>query len=294
MKIFIFLVLTVNFITNFVSSSRIKGNGNGQNWAVLVSGSNKFYNYVDQANVCHAFHDMVAHGIPESNIIVMMYDDIANNPENPYPGIIINQPNGSDLYHGVIKDYVGDDVNPQTFMKVLLGDPELKSQGKKVLESGPDDNVFIYFSNHGGSLVILFPNDMLSARDLMSTLNQMHTKQMYNNMLFYLDTCESGSMFEGILPDNISIYATTSASSTEPAWNCFCETTIVACIASEYSFGWTVDSDPGKDFGNETVEQQFLLVRNETLTSTAHEFGDLSIGKMTLSSFLIHLPNQIL
>ncbi len=27
-----------------------------------------------------------SHGIPDDHIIVMMYDDIANNPENPTPG----------------------------------------------------------------------------------------------------------------------------------------------------------------------------------------------------------------
>ena len=30
-----------------------------------------------------------AHGIPDDHIIVMMYDDIANNEENPTPGTVI-------------------------------------------------------------------------------------------------------------------------------------------------------------------------------------------------------------
>ena len=30
-----------------------------------------------------------AHGIPDDHIIVMMYDDIANNKENPTPGTLI-------------------------------------------------------------------------------------------------------------------------------------------------------------------------------------------------------------
>lgn len=32
-----------------------------------------------------------------------MYDDIAHNPENPRPGVIINSPNGDDVYKGVPK-----------------------------------------------------------------------------------------------------------------------------------------------------------------------------------------------
>lgn len=32
-----------------------------------------------------------------------MYDDIANNVENPRPGVIINKPDGPDVYKGVPK-----------------------------------------------------------------------------------------------------------------------------------------------------------------------------------------------
>lgn len=42
-------------------------------------------------------------GLKDENIIVFMYDDIAYNEENPRPGVIINSPNGSDLYEGVPK-----------------------------------------------------------------------------------------------------------------------------------------------------------------------------------------------
>lgn len=49
------------------------------NWAVLVAGSNGWYNYRHQADVCHAYQILHKNGIPDSNIIVMMYDDIANS-----------------------------------------------------------------------------------------------------------------------------------------------------------------------------------------------------------------------
>lgn len=131
-----------------------------------MSGSKGYDNYRHQADVCHAFHTLKNHGIPESQIVVMMYDDIANNPENPFKGDslgsngdylmslnrignIINKPGGRNLYPGVPKDYVGRDVNPDNFFKVLNGDKTLKSRGKKVIESNSNDNVFIYFADHG-------------------------------------------------------------------------------------------------------------------------------------------------
>lgn len=35
--------------------------------------------------------------------MVFMYDDIANNKLNPRPGVIINRPDGDDVYAGVPK-----------------------------------------------------------------------------------------------------------------------------------------------------------------------------------------------
>lgn len=42
-------------------------------------------------------------GLKDENIIVFMYDDIAFSPENPRPGVIINRPDGDDVYNGVLK-----------------------------------------------------------------------------------------------------------------------------------------------------------------------------------------------
>ena len=59
------------------------------NWALLVAGSTGYGNYRHQADVCHAYQVLKNHGFPESNIIVMMKDDVANSYRNPVKGIII-------------------------------------------------------------------------------------------------------------------------------------------------------------------------------------------------------------
>ena len=51
------------------------------NWAVLVAGSNGYYNYRHQADLCHSYQVLHDHGIPDSNIIVFMYDDIAHHTQ---------------------------------------------------------------------------------------------------------------------------------------------------------------------------------------------------------------------
>ncbi|TVU20169.1 hypothetical protein EJB05_36367, partial [Eragrostis curvula] len=93
-------------------------------------------------DVCHAYQIMKKGGLKDENIIVFMYDDIANNTENPWPGVIINHPNGTDVYAGVPKDYTGNNVNVHNFLAVLLGDNSNLTGGSgKVVNSGPDDHI---------------------------------------------------------------------------------------------------------------------------------------------------------
>ncbi|XP_028056921.1 vacuolar-processing enzyme-like [Camellia sinensis] len=84
-----------------------------------------------------------------------MYDDIAFNEENPRPGVIINSPHGSDVYSGVPKDYIGDDVTVNNFFAVILGNKTALTGGSgKVVDSGPNDHIFIYYTDHGGPGVL--------------------------------------------------------------------------------------------------------------------------------------------
>lgn len=79
-----------------------------------------------------------------------MYDDIANNEENPRKGVIINSPNGSDVYAGVPKDYTGEEVNTDNFFAVLLGNKSAVVGGSgKVLNTKNKDVIFIYYADHG-------------------------------------------------------------------------------------------------------------------------------------------------
>ena len=79
----------------------LKHKEGGSIWALLVAGSNTWMNYrhqvresdspshhtifmslsYTQADVCHAYQVLHAHGVPDDHIVVMMYDDIANNEE---------------------------------------------------------------------------------------------------------------------------------------------------------------------------------------------------------------------
>ncbi|XP_060037354.1 legumain [Erinaceus europaeus] len=53
----------------------------GKHWVVIVAGSNGWYNYRHQADACHAYQIVHRNGIPDEQIVVMMYDDIAHSEE---------------------------------------------------------------------------------------------------------------------------------------------------------------------------------------------------------------------
>jgi len=84
-----------------------------------------------------------------------MYDDVVNDPENPFPGQLFNAPNGPDVYSGIRIDYKGADVTPEKFMAVMTGDAE--TAGGRVLNTDKTSKVFVNFSDHGAPGLIAFP-----------------------------------------------------------------------------------------------------------------------------------------
>lgn len=260
----------------------------GTNWAVVIAGSNSYFNYRHQADVCHAYQVLHAHGIPDTNIIVMMYDDIANSSENPDKGNIINKPNGPNVYTGVPKDYTGDTVTAQNFLAVISGKQEMlhgTNHTGRVVNSGPNDNIFIFFSDHGGPGLIAMPTGpYLYAKDLVSTLKEMATNKRFHQLVFYLEACESGSMFDGLLPNNINIFATTASNPDESSYACYWDDSRQAYLGDLYSVSWMENSDVA-DFSKETLQQQFTTVQNETSTSHVCEYGQESMSSEPLAFF---------
>ena len=250
------------------------------NWAVLVAGSDGFWNYRHQADVSHAYQILKKGGIPEDHIITMMVNDIAFNKENPLQGAIYNHPgdNPQNVYEGVKIDYEGDDVSAENFKKVLLGD---ESTGKKVLKSTENDNVFLFFSDHGTPLILGFPKDELSRRQLHAVLKQMHEKKMYKRFVLYIEACYSGTMGTD-LPDDIGVYMVTAANEEETSKATYCEEEAVVkgvnigtCLGDEFSVSWMEDTDKGEQ-KTETLDEQFDIVKQRVPRSHVMRYGDMS------------------
>lgn len=166
-------------------------------------------------------------------------------------------------------------------MKVLTGDA---SAGGKVLTSGPDDKVFINFVDHGGVGLIAMPTGgYIYKDDLNKTLQAMVDKKMFSELVFYMEACESGSMFEDVLPDNVKIYATTAANGQESSWGTYCPPSdkvdgksLNTCLGDLYSVNWMEDADQAST--TESLDDQYDIVKNETTKSHVMKFGEPDMG----------------
>jgi len=66
--------------------------------------------------------------------------------------------------------------------------------------------------------------------------------------VIYLEACESGSMFDGILPNNLNIYVTTAANPHENSYAFYCPNgkppappNYTTCLGDAYSIAWMED-----------------------------------------------------
>ncbi|XP_065833029.1 legumain-like [Oscarella lobularis] len=270
------------FLALLTSSLALPLTSLGENWAVLVSGSYTWMNYRHQADVYHAYQLMKKHGIDESHIIVMHYDDIAHNVRNPTPGIVVNKPNGTNVYREIPKDYTGLEVTVENFLSVLRGD---KSADGKVLKSGPNDHVFINFVDHGAPGLVAFPHERMYADHFFDAIQDMHDKRMFSKLVIYMEACEAGSMFQDIMPDDMNVYVVTASNSTQSSYACYFDKKRMTYLGDVFSIKWMEDEDKNP-IERQTLQQQYKLVKKETITSNVSRYGDMQFTDAHLDEFM--------
>ncbi|XP_054162398.1 legumain-like [Oppia nitens] len=293
MKLLLLLLTLVYYSANAVPIEEY--DFNGTNWVVLASGGGMSLEYSIEADVYHAYQVVRSRGIPDKNIIVMNLDEVAYSKRNPTPGIVVSKPGGPDVYHGVPKDYVHEEVTPLNFLAILRGDPVLARNGKKVVKSGPNDHIFVYFMDHGATDLICFPKGRLYGEELNNQLIEMYNQKKFAKLVFYIEACESGSMFAKLLPKDINVYAVTSSAPTESSYACCYDTLRQEFLAGYFNYHWMLNSEQN-DLTKVTLEQQFVYIRDHTVNKDpainatngqhAQQYGDLSIGKLPVSLFL--------
>jgi len=153
-------------------------------------------------------------------------------------------------------------------------------------------NIFVYFVDHGAPGLIHFPGfHVMHKSDLMDGLKTMKQKNMFNRLVFYLEACESGSMFEDL--DIPGVYAMTAANAHESSWGHYCSPGdmvngehLGTCLGDEFSIHMLEDFDNRSAHYTETLGEQYAIVKAETKQSHVSRFGDMSFASEHVSDFV--------
>lgn len=187
------------------------------NWAVLVSTSRFWFNYRHLANTLSLYRTVKRLGIPDSQIILMLPDDMACNPRNSFPGSVFNDKSRQlDLYDntgwaedmagmgGIEVDYRGNEVTVENFIRLLTDRWPASHPTSKRLMTDDRSNILIYMTGHGGNEFLKFQDsEEISSFDLADAFEQMWEKKRYHEMLFMIDTCQANTMYTAFYTPNI-------------------------------------------------------------------------------------------
>lgn len=185
---------------------QLSESGHTNNWAVLVSTSRFWFNYRHMANTLSLYRTVKRLGIPDSQIILMLADDIACNARNAFPGTVFNNMDQAiDLYGDDIEvDYRGYEVTVENFIRLLTDRWDETQPRSKRLLTDENSNVFIYMTGHGGNEFLKFQDaEEIGSYDLADAFQQMHEKKRYKEIFFMIDTCQANTMYERIYSPNI-------------------------------------------------------------------------------------------
>ncbi|OBT85504.1 hypothetical protein VE02_07354 [Pseudogymnoascus sp. 03VT05] len=207
------------------------------NWAVLVGTSRFWFNYRHLANVLSLYRTVKRLGIPDSQIILMLPDDMACNPRNAFPGTVYsNSDRAVDLYGTNIEvDYRGYEVTVENFIRLLtdrVGDEMPRS---KRLLTDENSNILIYMTGHGGDEFLKFQDaEEISAFDLADAFEQMWEKRRYHEILFMIDTCQANTMYSKFYSPNI--IATGSSEIGQSSYSHHADNDVGVAVIDRYTY----------------------------------------------------------
>ena len=221
----------------------------------------------------------------------MCYNDIVNSRENPFSGHIYRSiEHDFDVFPGNENiNYQGIEVNTKNFLNVLTAD---NPSEKAVLHSTSDDDVFIFYENHGGDDVLGVPDncgDFIFSNDLIQAFTKMAQKKMFRNLFFMISASYSGSVGEDIAnaleKENIkNVYIQTSTNNDQTSYSTIYDAQLGVFLAEEYSI--IKDNFLEMfDLSKKTIGDLYNYCAENVPTSTVCEYGDLSLKSLPLSYF---------
>ncbi|KAH7165584.1 peptidase C13 family-domain-containing protein [Dactylonectria macrodidyma] len=207
------------------------------NWAVLVCTSRFWFNYRHLANVLSMYRTVKRLGIPDSQIILMLPDDMACNPRNAFPGTVYsNSDRAVDLYGDNIEvDYRGYEVTVENFIRLLTDRVGAEMPRSKRLLTDDRSNILVYMTGHGGNEFLKFQDaEEIGAVDLANAFEEMWEKKRYHEILFMIDTCQANTMYSRLYSPNI--IATGSSELDQSSYSHHADNDVGVAVIDRYTY----------------------------------------------------------
>lgn len=246
------------------------------NWAVLVDTSRFWFNYRHVANVLSVYRTVKRLGIPDSQIILMLADDMACNPRNVYPGQIFNNENKKlNLYGENIEvDYRGYEVTVANFTRVLTGRHSPEVTRSKRLLTDSRSNILIFLTGHGGDEFLKFQDaEEISSYDIADAFAQMWEKRRYHEILFMVDTCQANTLFKRFYSPNI--LAIGSSMLGENSYSHHADGEIGVAVIDRFTYYTLEFFENIKDPNKASIQQLFSSYNPQKLNSNPEYRVDL-------------------
>lgn len=162
------------------------------NYALLVAASKTWENYRHQADILNVYQILKYLGYDDDHIVLIMEDDLAENPQNPHMGEV-RRHDGQNLYVDVNVDYKLKDLESGDIVKILMG--QKSSRLKHVIDADSSTDVLVYWSGHGAPNFLAWGEKSAFTYNQMETaLKELHESAKYRKMLWLIEACFSASV----------------------------------------------------------------------------------------------------
>lgn len=170
-------------------------------WALIAALSPSWSNYRHQADALQQYRLLRAGGVPDDHIVLVLADDLADDPQNPLPGVVRNAPRGDDLHGDLEIDY-GLTLTADDLADILTG--TVTDRTPNVLATTAASNLYVYLAGHGGTDGIPIDADSAAAgiaggaasfspTDLRAALCALQDQDRLRRGLVVIESCFSGA-----------------------------------------------------------------------------------------------------
>jgi len=164
-------------------------------YAVVMATSTGWINYRHQADALDIYRMLKNAGYDDDHIVLITEDDLANDPENPHPGVVHVTPDGENLRLNIKNDYKISQLTPADLENILKGN--VTERTPQVVHGSKNTNVLFFWSGHGKYDGMLnWAGGEITAGEIRTAIHG--AQDNFRKMLLVMETCFSGSVGENL------------------------------------------------------------------------------------------------